>query len=170
MVSGTVDDSGRLLSGQTIEAFYNSVSHIDLLSIGLNCAFGAERLRPFIEELSAKSKFNVSVHPNAGLPDLFGKYNQSAKEMAGLIEEFLQNGYVNIVGGCCGTRAEHIKLIAKVAAKYKPRKLPDIACKTQLSGLESVSICEGRNFVNIGERTNVSGSKKFAQTYSRRKF
>lgn len=163
MVSGTVDNSGRLLSGQVIDAFYNSVSHVDLLSIGLNCAFGAKRLRPFIEDLSAKSKFNVSVHPNAGLPDLFGKYNQSAKEMAELIDDFMQNGFINIVGGCCGTTAEHIKHIAQVAAKHKPRKLPEIECRTQLSGLESVAICEGRNFVNIGERTNVSGSKKFAQ-------
>lgn len=163
MVSGTVDKSGRLLSGQVIDAFYNSVSHVDLLSIGLNCAFGAKRLRPFIEDLSAKSKFNVSVHPNAGLPDLFGNYTQTAKEMAELIEDFLKNGFVNIVGGCCGTTCEHIKQIAKIAAKYKPRKLPEIQCRTQLSGLESVSVCEGRNFVNIGERTNVSGSRKFAQ-------
>ncbi|PLX14663.1 MAG: hypothetical protein C0597_09675, partial [Marinilabiliales bacterium] len=100
MVSGTVDNSGRLLSGQVIEAFYQSVSHIELLSIGLNCAFGAKKLRPFIEDLSAISKFNVSVHPNAGLPDLFGKYHQSAKEMATLLEDFLENGYVNIIGGC----------------------------------------------------------------------
>lgn len=163
MVSGTVDNSGRLLSGQVMDAFYNSISHIDLLSIGLNCAFGAKRLRPFIEDLSSKSKFNVSVHPNAGLPNLFGNYDQTAKEMATLIEDFLQNKFVNIVGGCCGTTAEHIRQIAKVAAKYKPRVLPEITCKTQLSGLESVVICEGRNFVNIGERTNVSGSKKFAQ-------
>jgi 5-methyltetrahydrofolate--homocysteine methyltransferase len=163
MVSGTVDNSGRLLSGQVIDAFYNTASHIDLLSIGLNCAFGAKRLRPFIQELSAKSKFNVSVHPNAGLPDLFGNYTQTAKEMAELVEDFLQNGFVNIVGGCCGTTSEHIRQIAKVAANYKPRKLPEIPCRTQLSGLESVAICEGRNFVNIGERTNVSGSKKFAQ-------
>lgn len=163
MVSGTVDKSGRLLSGQVIDAFYNSVSHVDLLSIGLNCAFGVKKLRPFIEELSGISKFNVSVHPNAGLPDLFGKYHQSAKEMADLIEGMLQNGDVNIVGGCCGTNCEHIKEIAKVAAKYKPRELPEIQCRTQFSGLESVIVCEGRNFVNIGERTNVSGSKKFAQ-------
>ncbi len=163
MVSGTVDKSGRLLSGQVIDAFYNSVSHVDLLSIGLNCAFGVKKLRPFIEELSGISKFNVSVHPNAGLPDLFGKYHQSAKEMADLVEGMLQNGDVNIVGGCCGTNREHIKEIAKVAAKYKPRELPEIQCRTQLSGLESVIVCEGRNFVNIGERTNVSGSKKFAQ-------
>ncbi|MFC2151416.1 methionine synthase [Bacteroidota bacterium] len=163
MVSGTVDKSGRLLSGQVIDAFYQSVSHIDLLSVGLNCAFGAKRLRPFIEDLSAKSKYNVSVHPNAGLPDLFGQYNQTAKEMANLVEDFLQDRNVNIIGGCCGTTSEHIKLIAKLAAKYKPRKLPEIECKTQLSGLEAVAICPGRNFVNIGERTNVSGSKKFAQ-------
>jgi len=163
MVSGTVDNSGRLLSGQNIEAFYNSVSHIELLSIGLNCAFGAKRLRPFIEELSAISKFNVSVHPNAGLPDLFGNYTQTAKEMALLIDDYLKNGFVNIVGGCCGTRAEHISLIAKTAAKYKPRKLPVFECRTNLSGLEPVSVCAGKNFVNIGERTNVSGSRKFAQ-------
>jgi len=163
MVSGTVDNSGRLLSGQVIDAFYNSVSHVDLLSIGLNCAFGAKRLKPFIEELSALSKFNVSVHPNAGLPDLFGNYNQSAKEMAELIEGFLEAGVVNIVGGCCGTNCEHIRQIAKVVANHKPRNFPKIEYKTQLSGLESVAICEGRNFVNIGERTNVSGSKKFAR-------
>ena len=163
MVSGTIDKSGRLLSGQVIEAFYHSVSHIDLLSVGLNCAFGAEKLRPFIEELSALSKFNVSVHPNAGLPDLFGKYDQTAKEMAVFVEDFLKNEFVNIVGGCCGTSTEHIRQIAKVAENYKPRKLPKIKYNTQLSGLESVAISEGRNFVNIGERTNVSGSKKFAR-------
>ncbi len=163
MVSGTVDNSGRLLSGQVIEAFYNSVSHIDLLSIGLNCAFGAKRLRPFVEELSKIAQFNVSVHPNAGLPDLFGNYSQSPKEMAHLIEEYLENGWVNIVGGCCGTTCEHIKQIANVAKKYKPREIPVFECETKLAGLEPVEICKGRNFVNIGERTNVSGSKKFAR-------
>ncbi|MGE0090137.1 MAG: methionine synthase [Bacteroidales bacterium] len=164
MVSGTVaDESGRLLAGQNVEAFYNSVSHVDLLSVGFNCAFGAKRLRPFIKELAAISRFNVSVHPNAGLPDLFGQYTQKAIEMANLIEDYLQNNFVNIVGGCCGTRAEHIAQIAKVAAKYKPRKLPEIEQSTRLSGLEPLTINKGRNFVNIGERTNVSGSKKFAQ-------
>jgi len=164
MVSGTVaDQSGRLLSGQVIEAFYNSVSHIDLLSIGLNCAFGAKRLRPFVKELSSISRFNVSVHPNAGLPDLFGQYTQTATEMAALIEDYLQNDFVNIVGGCCGTTAEHIRQIAIVAAKYKPRKLPKKEHSTRLSGLEPLIINKERNFVNIGERTNVSGSKKFAQ-------
>lgn len=164
MVSGTIaDQSGRLLAGQNLEAFYNSVSHVDLLSIGLNCAFGAKRLRPFIEELSAISKFNVSVHPNAGLPDLFGQYTQTAKEMANLIDDYLQNGFANIVGGCCGTRAEHIAQIVKVAAKHKPRIIPEIEQSTRLSGLEPLTINKARNFVNIGERTNVSGSKKFAQ-------
>ncbi len=163
MVSGTVDKSGRLLSGQVVDAFYNSVSHVELLSVGLNCAFGAKRLRPFVEDLSAISKFNVSVHPNAGLPDLFGNYTQSAQEMAELIEGFLKAGDINIVGGCCGTNCKHIHAIAQVAAKYKPRKIPEEQCKTQLSGLETVAVCEGRNFINIGERTNVSGSKKFAQ-------
>ncbi|MGM0408816.1 MAG: homocysteine S-methyltransferase family protein, partial [Bacteroidota bacterium] len=170
MVSGTVDNSGRLLSGQVVDAFYYSMLHVDLLSIGLNCAFGAKRLRSFIEELSKKSKFNVSVHPNAGLPDLFGNYSQKAKEMAQLIDGYLENGLVNIVGGCCGTTSEHIKQIAKVAAKHKPRKLPDYECKTQLSGLEAVEVCKGRNFVNIGERTNVSGSKKFAQLIREKNF
>lgn len=164
MVSGTVaDQSGRLLSGQVLEAFYNSVSHIDLLSIGLNCAFGAKRLRPFVKELSSISRFNVSVHPNAGLPDLFGHYTQTATEMATLIEDYLQNDFVNIVGGCCGTTAEHIRQIANVAAKYKPRQLPGKDYSTRLSGLEPLVIDKKRNFVNIGERTNVSGSKKFAQ-------
>jgi len=163
MVSGTVDKSGRLLSGQVVEAFYYSVSHVDLLSIGLNCAFGAKRLRPFIEDLSAKSKYNVSIHPNAGLPDLFGVYNQTPKEMAILIADFLQNGFVNIVGGCCGTSSDHIREIAKVAAKHKPRILPEVNGKTHLSGLESLTFTKGQNFVNIGERTNVSGSKKFAR-------
>jgi len=163
MVSGTVDQSGRLLSGQVVEAFYYSVSHIDLLSIGLNCAFGAKRLLPFVEALAKVAKFNISVHPNAGLPDLFGNYSQKAREMAQLIERYLEKGLVNIVGGCCGTTCEHIRQIAKVARRYKPRQIPVFECKTQLAGLEPLEICRGRNFVNIGERTNVSGSKKFAQ-------
>ncbi|HSH51658.1 MAG TPA: homocysteine S-methyltransferase family protein, partial [Bacteroidales bacterium] len=163
MVSGTVDNSGRLLSGQVVEAFCYSVSHIDLLSIGLNCAFGAKRLRPFVEELSKIAQGFVSVHPNAGLPDLFGNYNQKPKEMAQLMEGYLENGWVNIVGGCCGTTCEHIKQIARVAKKYKPRQIPHFECKSMLAGLEPVEICKEKNFVNVGERTNVSGSKKFAQ-------
>ncbi|PLX13847.1 MAG: methionine synthase, partial [Marinilabiliales bacterium] len=164
MVSGTITDaSGRTLSGQTLEAFLYSVSHINMLSIGFNCALGAKELRPFVEELSGKAPFLTSVYPNAGLPNQFGEYDDTAEQMEPLMKEFLDKRYVNIIGGCCGTNCEHISHIAKVAAKYKPRTLPEIQCKTQLSGLETVAICEGRNFVNIGERTNVSGSKKFAQ-------
>jgi 5-methyltetrahydrofolate--homocysteine methyltransferase len=125
MVSGTITDaSGRTLSGQTTEAFWNSISHANLFSVGLNCALGADQLRPYIEELNNIAWTNVSAHPNAGLPNEFGEYDQSAKEMATIIEDFLQNGFVNIIGGCCGTTPEHIKAIADVAAKYAPREVP----------------------------------------------
>ena len=130
MVSGTITDaSGRTLTGQTLEAFLVSVSHFPLFSIGLNCALGAEQLRPFIEELSAKTGFNVSVHPNAGLPNQFGEYDQSADYMASIVEDFMKEGWVNIIGGCCGTTPLHIKKIAEISQKYKPRvylKLKDI--------------------------------------------
>ena len=125
MVSGTITDaSGRTLSGQTTEAFWNSISHANLFSVGLNCALGADQLRPYIEELNNIAWTNVSAHPNAGLPNEFGEYDQSAKEMATIIEDFLQNSFVNIIGGCCGTTPEHIKAIADVAAKYAPRQVP----------------------------------------------
>lgn len=123
MVSGTITDaSGRTLSGQTAEAFLISVSHMPLLSIGLNCALGAKQLRPYLQVLSAKADFSVSAHPNAGLPNEFGEYDQSPKDMADQIEVFLKEGLINIIGGCCGTTPEHIKAIAEVAAKYNPRK------------------------------------------------
>ncbi len=123
MVSGTItDQSGRTLSGQTTEAFLISISHIPLLSIGLNCALGAKQLKPYLEVLSNKSDFYVSAHPNAGLPNEFGEYDQTPEQMAEQIEEFLKEGYINIIGGCCGTTPEHIKAIAEVAKKYKPRK------------------------------------------------
>lgn len=122
MVSGTITDaSGRTLSGQTTEAFLISVSHVPLLSIGLNCALGAKALRPYLQVLNEQAPFFVSAYPNAGLPNEFGQYDQSPKEMGEQIEEFLQEGLVNIVGGCCGTTPEHIKVIATLAAKYKPR-------------------------------------------------
>lgn len=125
MVSGTITDaSGRTLSGQTTEAFWNSVSHANVLSIGLNCALGAKDMRPYIEELSDKSWAYVSCYPNAGLPNEFGQYDQSPAEMAALIEDFCKSGFINIVGGCCGTTPEHIKAIAEVAKKYKPRVVP----------------------------------------------
>ncbi len=124
MVSGTITDaSGRILSGQTTEAFLISVSHVPLLSIGLNCALGAKDLRPYLQVLDNRSDFFVSAHPNAGLPNEFGAYDQTPEQMTEQIEEFLKEGLVNIIGGCCGTTPDHIKLIAEAAAKYKPRKL-----------------------------------------------
>jgi 5-methyltetrahydrofolate--homocysteine methyltransferase len=164
MVSATIaDTSGRLLTGQTLEAFVCSVSHFPLLSIGLNCSFGAEQMYPFVEELSAITSFFVSAHPNAGLPNQFGEYDQSAQEMAEIVVQMLANGLVNIVGGCCGTTPKHIELIAKLAQRYKPRVIPEIPRYTRLSGLELLEIRPESNFINIGERTNVAGSKKFAR-------
>ena len=124
MVSGTITDaSGRTLSGQTTEAFLISVAHVPLLSIGLNCALGASQLRPYLQVLAQKSDFNVSAHPNAGLPNEFGQYDETPEMMAAQIEDFLKENLVNIIGGCCGTTPPHIKAIAEVAAKYKPRKI-----------------------------------------------
>ena len=164
MVSVTITDaSGRTLTGQTLEAFLISVSHFPLMSIGLNCALGADQLRPFLKELSAKSPFYVSAHPNAGLPNQFGEYDQEASYMASVVEEFMKSGWVNIIGGCCGTTPVHIAKIAEAAAKYKPREIPVIEHFTRLSGLEPLVITPQTNFVNVGERTNVSGSKKFAR-------
>jgi len=171
MVSGTITDaSGRTLTGQTLEAFMVSVSHFPLLSIGLNCALGAEQLRPFIEELSLKSEFNVSVHPNAGLPNQFGEYDQSASFMASVAEDFMKEGWVNIIGGCCGTTPLHIQKIAELSKQYKPRVKPSIKKFTRLSGLEVLTITPETNFVNIGERTNVSGSIKFARLIKEEKY
>jgi len=164
MVSGTITDaSGRTLTGQTLEAFLISVSHFPLFSVGLNCALGAEQLRPFVEELSAKTGFYVSVHPNAGLPNQFGEYDQSATYMRSIVEEFMHEGWINIIGGCCGTTPLHIREIAETARKYQPRAKHVIKRYTRLSGLEALTITPETNFVNIGERTNVSGSIKFAR-------
>ncbi len=164
MVSGTITDaSGRTLTGQTLEAFMVSVSHFPLFSIGLNCALGAEQLRPFVEELSSKSSFYVSVHPNAGLPNQFGEYDQSALFMASIAEDFMKEGWINIIGGCCGTTPLHIRKIAEASKHYSPRLKPAIKKHTRLSGLEVLTITPETNFVNIGERTNVSGSIKFAR-------
>jgi len=127
MISGTITDaSGRTLSGQTTEAFLISVSHVSLLSVGLNCALGAKELRPYLQVLSAKSGFSVSAHPNAGLPNEFGEYDETPEQMAAQIEVFLKEGLINIIGGCCGTTPAHIEAIATVAKKYKPRKLQEI--------------------------------------------
>lgn len=162
MVSGTITDaSGRTLSGQTTEAFLNSVSHVDLLSVGLNCALGAKDMRPYLEELSNKAPFFVSAYPNAGLPNQFGEYDQDAHEMGHQIEDFLKAGFLNIVGGCCGTTPSHIKRIAEIAKDAKPRKKPQADTLMHLSGLEPYTLTPESNFLNVGERTNVTGSKKF---------
>lgn len=171
MVSGTITDaSGRTLTGQTLEAFIVSVSHFPLFSIGLNCALGAEQLRPFVEELSLKSQFYVSAHPNAGLPNQFGEYDQSADFMASVAADYMKEGWVNIIGGCCGTTPLHIKKIAEASKQYRPRIRPDIKKYTRLSGLEVLTITPETNFVNIGERTNVSGSIKFARLIREEKY
>jgi len=164
MISGTITDaSGRTLSGQTVEAFYNSVSHANPLSIGLNCALGAKEMRPHIEELSARAKCYISAYPNAGLPNEFGAYDEVPHETAHQVEDFIQSGFVNIVGGCCGTTPEHIGCIASAAAKYAPRKIPQVEPYLRLSGLEPVTITPESIFVNIGERTNITGSPKFSK-------
>jgi 5-methyltetrahydrofolate--homocysteine methyltransferase len=171
MVSVTVaDTSGRTLSGQTLMAFLTSVSHMDLLSVGMNCGFGATQMRSYLEEVAAASPFLVSLHPNAGLPNQFGEYDENGETMAGILEDYLQKGWINIVGGCCGTTPEHIAAIAKVAKNHKPRLLPARKYQTMVSGLEPLLIHPKSNFVNIGERTNVSGSRKFARLMKEEKY
>ncbi|MGM0413060.1 MAG: methionine synthase [Pseudomonadota bacterium] len=162
MISGTITDaSGRTLSGQTAEAFYNSLAHADPLSIGFNCALGAAELRQYVEELSEKSKFRVSAHPNAGLPNEFGEYEQEPEEMAAHIKEWAEAGFLNIVGGCCGTTPDHIKAIAEAVESIQPRQLPERPPRMRLAGLEPCNVGPELGFVNIGERTNVTGSARF---------
>jgi 5-methyltetrahydrofolate--homocysteine methyltransferase len=164
MISGTITDaSGRTLSGQTTEAFWNSVRHAKPISVGLNCALGASELRPYLEELSNKAETHVSAHPNAGLPNEFGEYDEAPAEMAKVVEEFAQSGFLNIVGGCCGTTPAHIKAIANAVAPYEPRPIPDIPKACRLSGLEPFTIDRSSLFVNVGERTNITGSARFAR-------
>jgi len=163
IVSGTITDaSGRTLSGQTVEAFWNSVRHADLFAIGLNCALGAAQLRPYIEELSRLANLPVSCHPNAGLPNAFGGYDQTPAEMAALMGDFARSGFVNLVGGCCGTTPAHIRALAETVAGLRPRAVPEVAPICRLSGLEPLNIRPDTLFVNIGERTNVTGSARFA--------
>jgi 5-methyltetrahydrofolate--homocysteine methyltransferase len=164
MISGTITDaSGRTLSGQTVEAFWNSIRHANLLSVGLNCALGAKEMRPHLEELSEKADVFISAYPNAGLPNEFGAYDETPHETAHQVDDFIKAGLVNIVGGCCGTTPEHIKCIADRAAKYAPRKKPVIEPYLRLSGLEAVTLTPETNFANIGERTNITGSPKFSK-------
>jgi 5-methyltetrahydrofolate--homocysteine methyltransferase len=162
MISGTITDaSGRTLSGQTTEAFYNSIAHAKPISVGLNCALGADALRPYVEELSTKAETYVSAHPNAGLPNEFGEYDQTPEEMAEIIEGFARDGFLNIIGGCCGSRPDHIEAVAKAVAKYPPRQIPERPKALRLSGLEPFTGDENTLFINVGERTNVTGSKRF---------
>ena len=171
LVSGTITDaSGRTLSGQTVEAFWHSIRHADLLGVGLNCALGAEQIRPWLNELSNASDINVFVYPNAGLPNEFGEYDQSPVEMANIVKEFANSGLVNLVGGCCGTTPNHIRAIVESVEGLKPRSIPKIKPLTRLSGLESVTIRPESNFINIGERTNVTGSAKFRRLIKENNF
>ena len=161
-VSGTITDaSGRTLSGQTVEAFWNSIRHANLTAVGLNCALGAEQIRPWLNDLSKSAEIYSFVYPNAGLPNEFGEYDESPEAMAAIIKEFAESGLVNLVGGCCGTTPSHIKAISDAVRGITPREIPEIAPLTKLSGLEPVTIRPESNFVNIGERTNVTGSAKF---------
>ncbi|MBF0178127.1 MAG: methionine synthase [Magnetococcales bacterium] len=164
MISFTITDkSGRTLSGQTVAAFWNSVAHAAPITIGLNCAMGAAQLRPFVQELARIAATHISVHPNAGLPNPFGGYDETPAMMAETIQEFARSEMVNIVGGCCGTTPEHIRAIAAAVKEVPPRPLPVIPKACRLSGLEPLNIDQASLFVNIGERTNVSGSKRFAR-------
>ncbi len=164
MISGTITDaSGRTLSGQTVEAFWTSVSHAKPTTIGINCALGAVEMRPYLEVLSNIADTYICAYPNAGLPNQFGEYDQDPEEMAGYIKEFAESGFLNIVGGCCGTGPAHIAAMAKAVERIAPRVVPEIPAYCRLSGLEMLEIRPETNFVNIGERTNVSGSARFAK-------
>ncbi|MEM6344994.1 MAG: methionine synthase, partial [Bacteroidota bacterium] len=164
MVSGTITDaSGRTLSGQVVEAFWISVSHANIFSVGLNCALGAEQLEQYVQDLHRIAPIPISAYPNAGLPNEFGEYDQTPLEMGELLGNYMEESLVNIVGGCCGSTPEHIAEIAEAAAKAKPRVAPEIDPKPMFSGLEPLIITENTNFVNVGERTNVTGSRRFAR-------
>ncbi|MCK4493089.1 MAG: methionine synthase, partial [Methylococcales bacterium] len=162
MISGTITDaSGRTLSGQTAAAFWYSLRHIEPISIGFNCALGATELRQYIDELSSIANVHISAHPNAGLPNEFGEYDETPEQMAAEIGDWAKNGYLNIIGGCCGTSPAYIKAIIAAVEKYPPRKAPDLAIQCHLAGLEPMSIAKDSLFVNIGERTNITGSARF---------
>jgi 5-methyltetrahydrofolate--homocysteine methyltransferase len=164
IISGTITDaSGRTLSGQTTEAFYNSVRHARPLAIGLNCALGAKELRPYVEELATIAETRVSCHPNAGLPNAFGEYDDTPEAMAGHMREWAHSGWLNLCGGCCGTTPEHIRAMSEAVRGMAPRRPPERPRALRLAGLESFNVDEQSLFVNVGERTNVTGSKAFAR-------
>lgn len=170
MLSVTLTESGRILSGQTIEAFLTSVSHCDVMSVGLNCGFGAEGMVKWLEGMSAIARCAVSVYPNAGLPNEMGEYDETPATMAKNVLPMLEKGMVNIIGGCCGTTPEHIKAVADVARKYNPRKIPEQKTVMQLSGLEVTEVTPERMFVNVGERCNVAGSRKFLRLINEKSY
>ncbi len=171
MISGTITDaSGRTLSGQTTEAFWHSVQHAQPISVGLNCALGAEALRPYVETLSRIATIPVSTHPNAGLPNAFGEYDETPEQMVEVIREFAQSGFLNIVGGCCGTTPAHIKALAEAMVEYSPRVVPTRPKAMCLSGLEPFQVDESSLFVNVGERTNVTGSARFQRLIKEEKY
>lgn len=171
MISGTItDQSGRTLTGQTPEAFYNSVAHGNIMSVGLNCALGAKTLKPYLAEMAKVAKCYISAHPNAGLPNEMGQYDETPEYMGQQVQEFLEDGLVNILGGCCGTTPDHIREFAKLAQNYSPRPIPEIEPNLRLSGLEPLTLTEELGFVNVGERTNVTGSKKFLRLIKTEKF
>ena len=162
MISGTITDlSGRTLSGQTPTAFWHSVRHADPFTIGLNCALGANAMRAHLAEISSVADTFVCAYPNAGLPNEFGQYDETPDEMAAQIEGFAREGLVNIVGGCCGSTPAHIRAIAQAVAKHAPRAIPEVPRLMKLSGLEPFTLTKDIPFVNVGERTNVTGSAKF---------
>ncbi|MFQ3575209.1 MAG: methionine synthase, partial [Cytophagales bacterium] len=171
MISGTItDQSGRLLTGQTAEAFYYSINHLPILSVGFNCALGARAMKPYVGALSKIADCHVSVYPNAGLPNEMGQYDESPSFMAEQIREFLEEGYVNILGGCCGTTPDHIKAFAEISKEFKPRKPKQRSTLLSLSGLEPMVLTSEIGFVNVGERTNVTGSAKFLKLIKEEKY
>src|SRR5262245_37583837 len=163
MISGTIFDGGRTLSAQTVEAYYTAVSHFDALSVGLNCAVGVDKMRPFLESLAQISRKPVSCYPNAGMPDGFGGFTGSKEQMVAAMAEFARNGWVNIVGGCCGTTPDWIAAIGEVIEGVPPRRVPDLPPWSTYSGTEVLTARPETNFVLIGERTNITGSRRFAR-------
>lgn len=169
ILSVTFTESGRTLAGQTLEAFVVTVSHCRPLAVGLNCSFGADAMMKYVEALQLYP-YAVSVYPNAGLPNAMGEYDETPEKMAAKIEPMLSRGLVNIIGGCCGTTPAHIKAIAALAAKYKPRVIPVVEEEMALAGLEPLIVSPDRNFVNVGERCNVAGSRKFLRLIKEHNF
>ncbi len=171
MISGTITDaSGRTLSGQTMEAFYYSIRHAEPLLVGLNCSLGPDAMRPYLTTISKLADTYVSLYPNAGLPNEFGEFDETPELMAPVLKQFAEEGLVNLIGGCCGTTPSHIKVFAKAVKGIKPRQIPEIPKYSRLSGLEPLTITPELNFVNIGERTNVTGSRRFARLIKEEKY